>query len=187
MASDEWLHEQIRRGDMASFDVLYRRYEKRLFQFIYSYLRDQCEAEDIFHESMMEVLRSKDVDFVQSTFCTWVYRIARNKSLNHLRSQKRRDGAFEAAPVESIAGQQPELADALILEKEKFIRLDQIVASLPESLAEVYQLRKHELSYEQMACVLGIPEGTVKSRLHELVNRLKEGMRLWNAEQLTRI
>ncbi|MGZ3442607.1 MAG: RNA polymerase sigma factor, partial [Polyangia bacterium] len=83
MESDELLFERMRSGQMAAFDALYLRWERRLYGFIRAYLDDAAEAEDVFHETFMTVLRAP-ADFSRGSFKAWVHQVARNAALNRL-------------------------------------------------------------------------------------------------------
>ena len=82
---------------MAAFDALYVRWERRLYGFIRAYLDDAAEAEDVFHETFMTVLRAP-ADFSRGSFKAWVHQVARNAALNRLRSRRRGDAAGSATP-----------------------------------------------------------------------------------------
>ncbi len=91
MEPDERLVERLREGDLSAFDVLYARYESPLFGFIRAHLHDAAEAEDVFHEAFMQVLKNASGDLTR--FRAWLYTTARNLSLNRLRSRNRGDKA----------------------------------------------------------------------------------------------
>jgi RNA polymerase sigma-70 factor (ECF subfamily) len=172
--SDEHLYERLRAGELRAFDGLYERYERRLFGFILSYLQDPAEAEDVFHETFLGVLRSREVRFERGSFKSWLYQIARNESLNRLRKQNRWKRVAEVARAEPAKDPEPDL-DAQKAE----LALGEAVSRLPVPLSEVYHLRASGLSYEEMAQVLDVPVGTVKSRMHEMLQQLKKEMRPW--------
>jgi RNA polymerase sigma-70 factor (ECF subfamily) len=179
MESDERLYERLRDGALEAFDVLYDRYERPLFAFVRALSGDAAEAEDVFHESFLEVLRSREVDFSQGSFKSWIYRIARNRCLNRLRSRRRGERALdEWAAGEPAAG---EPADARLQARQAETALGIAVERLPSRLSEVYRLRASGLSYEEMASVLAVPLGTVRSRIHEMVTRLQQEMKSWTA------
>ena len=181
MESDESLFERIRRGELAAFDALYLRWERRLYGFIRGYLDDAAEAEDVFHEIFMTVLRAP-ADFARGSFKAWVLQVARNACLNRLRSRRRGDAA-RARQAEDIERVSLPVALDLIAGREARHALDEAVARLPRNLGEVYRLRATGLSYEEMATVLNVPLGTVKSRMHEMVSQLKKEMRAWTASE----
>jgi RNA polymerase sigma-70 factor (ECF subfamily) len=167
MRSDEALIEQLRGGDLAAFDALYGRYEGHLFGFIRAHLGDVAEAEDVMHETFLAVLKGRDRP---TSVRAWLFQVARNACLNRLRSRRRASSTLEqsadpALPVPT--------ADAQLEAHEATKALSAAVAKLPEGLAQLYHLRAQGLSYAELAEVLDVPLGTVKSRLHEVVQRLK--------------
>jgi RNA polymerase sigma-70 factor (ECF subfamily) len=179
MESDESLFERMRGGEMAAFDALYVRYERKLFGFIRGYLADAAEAEDVFHESFLTLLSGK-ASFVGGSFRAWIYQVARNAALNRMRSQRRGAEAKRAILVSLQEGTEAALDG--IQRREAGEALANAVGKLPVALSEVYRLRAKGMSYEEIAAVLDVPLGTVKSRMHEMVNQLKKEMAPWTAE-----
>jgi RNA polymerase sigma-70 factor (ECF subfamily) len=178
METDEALYARVKRGDMRAFDDLYARYEARLFGFLLGQLKNRADAEDAFHEAFLNTLKSREVSFVEGAgFKTWLYRIARNLTLNRIRSSQR--GARAYAQLE--APEPAAAADAAIEKRELLEALDLAVAQLPPALSELYHLRSSGLSYEEMAGVLEIPLGTLKSRMNQMMNVLREELRPWTA------
>jgi RNA polymerase sigma-70 factor (ECF subfamily) len=183
--SDEALYFRVKEGDMRAFDALYARYETRLFGFLQAQLRNRADAEDVFHEAFMSALRSTTVPFaagttpVQGGFRTWLYRVARNAALNRMRSAQR--GARAAARLVHAEPAREAGADERIASHELEHALGAAVARLPPALAEVFNLRTSGLSYDEMANVLEIPLGTLKSRMHQMVTHLREDLRPWTA------
>jgi RNA polymerase sigma-70 factor (ECF subfamily) len=178
MDSDEALYARVKRqGDMHAFDELYERYCRRLYGFLKGQLRTRADAEDVFHEALMAT-ESDEVVFDRGSFRTWLYRIARNLVLNRIRSEGRGENALGklACDDEPVPSTDERVADMQLLRA-----LDGAVARLPSPLSEVYHLRSSGLSYEEMATVLGIPLGTLKSRMSHMVNVLREELKPWTA------
>jgi RNA polymerase sigma-70 factor (ECF subfamily) len=178
MESDESLYARIKQGDLLAFDELYARYAVRLFGFLRSQLPTAADAEDVFHETMLATLESHEVAFDRATFRTWLYRIARNRVLNRQRSRARGDAATLRL---SASDETAPAADERIERGELLEALDRAVRHLPATLMDVYHLRSSGLSYEEMATVLEIPLGTIKSRMNQMVTLLREELELWIA------
>ena len=164
-ASDEALYARMLAGDLAAFDQLYARYERPLYGFVVAQLSDVHEAEDVFHEAFLAVLHARGRGIELRSFKAWLFQVARHLCLNRVRSRKRaeraltRDVSAPAAPADLDAA-----------------RLPAAVSRLPAVLGEVYHLRASGLTYDQVAEILDIPVGTVKSRLHETIARLRKDM-----------
>ena len=177
MEPDERLVERLQAGELAAFDQLYARYESPLYGFIRSHLADAAEAEDVFHEAFLTVLKQPPKDLTR--FRAWLYTTARNLCLNRLRARTRQEARHRALElVHSNAPPTPEEALAELATRQA---LDRAVGTLPTTLSEVFHLRASGLSYEEMAAVLEIPLGTVKSRMHEMVSQLRKDLRPWTA------
>jgi RNA polymerase sigma-70 factor, ECF subfamily len=174
MDSDEALFERLIAGDMRAFDQLYDRFERPLFGFIRVQLGDAAEAEDVLHEAFMAVLRERAARKEVRSFRAWLFQVARNLCLNRVRSRKRAGRALDAATPAETMGGAPLPAEQAIEQRQQAEKLQRAVARLPEALAEVYRLRASGMSHDEVALVLSIPVGTVKSRVHEMVKRLRE-------------
>ncbi|MFT3712413.1 MAG: sigma-70 family RNA polymerase sigma factor [Archangium sp.] len=166
--SDEALLEAWRSGQLAAFDALYARYERPLFGFIVRQLDgDRAEAEDVLHQTFISVLREKSVLRVRAL----LYDVARNACANRRRSIKRGDAVPKDEAGLAVA------PDELLMKQQASAALQRALTRLPPTLNEVWSLRAAGLSYDEVAKTLGVPLGTVKSRLHEVVSRLREEMR----------
>ncbi|MHB8875481.1 MAG: RNA polymerase sigma factor [Myxococcaceae bacterium] len=179
MLSDEALYQQLLGGDLGAFDRLYERYERHLFGFIRKQLDDPHEAEDVLHEAFLAVLRERASRREANSFRAWVFGVARNLCRNRQRSRQRSSRALEA-----VACSPPDASldpGGALESRQASDALRQAVTRLPGTLAELFQLRAAGLSYEEMAQVLDVPVGTVKSRMHEMVGRLREEVHPWTA------
>ncbi len=172
--SDEALYARLLRGELAAFDRLYERYERPLFGFVRAQLGDPAEAEDVFHEAFLALLHAGGARTELRSFRAWLFQVARNLCLNRVRARRRADRALEAVAREAQVQPAGPAAPPAAGDPAA---LHEAVAKLPPALAEIYQLRARGLSYDELASILEIPVGTVKSRMHEMMKRLREEMR----------
>lgn len=182
MISDENLYQRIRSGDLHAFDVLYERYQKQLFRFIYSYLKNQSEAEDLFQEAFMQVLKAAPLEFQEGSFQSWIYRVARNLCLNRIRGQSTHNrwshqNFNEGLSAGMISSGQDDDSESLFLKQESKTQIQNLLSRLPEEQKEILNLKLSGLGNQSIADALKIPLGTVKSRFNTLVNFMKKELR----------
>lgn len=168
MRSDEALLEAVRAKDLAAFDELYARHQRALFGFICAHLKDRAESEDVLHETFVAVLTARRGEV--QTVRAWLFSIARNACLNRLRTRRHRE-AVTAAPTEPPPG-----AHEALEQHQQQVELASAVARLPDEQQQLFHLRAKGLSYHELSDVLAVPLGTIKSRLHELVRRLRQSL-----------
>lgn len=188
MDPDETLFQRVHEGDVDAFDTLYERHEVRLFAYLRSVAGNRHDAEELLHDAFLATLKTERTTFEEGAFRGYLYRTARNLASNRRREGHRRDRmlASASASAEDDACARPAeapRADAALERHELEGALDAAVQRLPTTLGELYHLRSTGLSYEQIASVVEVPIGTVKSRMHQLVNVLREELRPWIAPE----
>ena len=167
-------------GDADAFELLVRSHQEQVYRLCLRMLTDPEDAQDAAQESFLKAWRSLPGFRCDSAFSTWLYRLTANICLDMLRSRKRRatvpltqtdaDGAEFALSVPDPAAT-PEQA---LLEKDTQARLAAALARLDPEQRQLIALRiDAELSYERIAELLDIKEGTVKSRLSRARERLR--------------
>ncbi|MDD2772070.1 MAG: RNA polymerase sigma factor [Elusimicrobiales bacterium] len=170
--SDEELLKRFISGEKPAFERLLEKYRERVSQFIRWRLCElDCHAEDLAQEVFMDVyLKAAGFRF-ESSFRTWLYSVCANKCLNFRRSHFNNAGRAETSAVEeeemlAIPDGEPCQLEALE-EAERREIVGAAVEALPAHFKETLLLRDWEnLSYNEIAQVLDIPAGTVRSRLH---------------------
>jgi RNA polymerase sigma-70 factor, ECF subfamily len=174
-ASDEALCSAVAGGDEASLRALLERYRDRMYALLLRSTRSRADADDLFQELWMKVVRAAPEFDTSQRFSTWIYRIA----VNLTRDAARRRGASHFAEV-TRDGEIPDgadekpLPDDLAVGAEEARALHAAIATLPAGQREVLVLRYIEgLGESEVAAAAGIPAGTVKSRLHHAVKSLR--------------
>ena len=178
------VHETLG-GNQLSFQLLIERYQERVFGLVRHYTKSPVEVEDIVQDTFIKVYRKLSSFQHQSSFSTWLYRIAINTALDFLKRTGRN-------PVQTVAD--PELPSGLDattshaaqrisapgsrMEREEVAEITRLVLDeLPEIFKTVLVLREFEdMAYQDMADLLGISIGTVESRLFRARARFKEAM-----------
>jgi len=164
-----------RRGDAEAFRELYRAYRDPVWTLVVSLVGDSSQAQDVMQNVFFKAFRGLGGFRFQSGLFTWIYRIAHNECLNHLR---RRD--FPPVPLEAILGGGEEIDRARVSDREEARRaaLQDAVKQLPFKMREVVILKYQEgLSYMEMSRVLGCAPGTVASRLNRALAELELRLR----------
>lgn len=185
MDTDEALVRQIRGGDIAAFDRLYERHEVRLFAYLRSVAGDRRDAEEVLHDAFLTVLKDSRAELDrEGAFRSWLYRVARNLAFNRRRASGRHER--NVATLTSTPNDDPPLSvdargDRTLEARELEDALASALGRLPPAFGELWHLRTSGLSYEQIATVIDVPVGTVKSRIHQMVSVLREELKPWIA------
>jgi RNA polymerase sigma-70 factor (ECF subfamily) len=189
---DEEILDAYRRGEAGGLAVLIRRHHDDLMRFLVRLVGDRAGAEDVFQETFLQVHTSADSFDASRRFKPWLFTIAANKARDLLRRNQRRrtldlsapiggpsrDGGEGSTFVDLMQLDGPSPAENLsVSERDRLVQ--QAVSEVPPTLREVLLLAYFQrLSYNQIADALGIPLGTVKSRLHAAVGAFA---RRWEA------
>jgi RNA polymerase sigma-70 factor (ECF subfamily) len=170
-------------GNQLSFQLLVERHQDRMFSLVRHFTRSAVEVEDIVQETFLKAFRRLSSFEAQSSFSTWLYRIAVNTALDFLKRRGRNPvRAVEDPEVLAEHGAGPELGSPKVLtpdarlEREEVARIThEVLDHLPEIFRQVLVLREFEsLAYQEMADVLGISIGTIESRLFRARARFRD-------------
>lgn len=176
-ANDFSLVEETLLGNQLSFQLLVERYQSRLFGLARHYTRNAVEVEDIVQEAFLKAYRSLSGFQQQSSFSTWLYRIAVNTALDFLKRRGRNPvRAVEDPEVTPESRPLHVAAPDARMQREEIAHITQeILKEIPEIFRTVIVLREFEgLAYQEIADILGISIGTVESRLFRARARFKE-------------
>ena len=180
--SDAELLARYGRGDEAAFREIVSRYKNGLYAFLRQFLNRQELVEDVFQETFLQLFTSRESFDPSRPLRPWLFTIAANKAKDALRKSQR----IAAIPIGTLSDSEEMSFDDVLnslssdstmpyeeLEQgETSARVAQIIANMPANLREILILAYfNKFSYKQMANILSIPIGTVKSRLHTAVAR----------------
>lgn len=180
-ADDTCLVQETLAGNQASFQILVERYQSRLFALVRHYTKNPYEVEDVVQETFLKAFSRLDSFQHQSSFYTWIYRIAVNTILDFLK----RRGRSPVTAVEDPDLVQPTspafssprvMSPDARLQRAEIQRIThEILEGMPEIFRTVLIMREFEdMAYQDIADVLGISIGTVESRLFRARARFKE-------------
>ncbi|RME95440.1 MAG: sigma-70 family RNA polymerase sigma factor [Verrucomicrobia bacterium] len=174
--------ERARRGDAAVWDALFRRYQLPLFVWVKELLRDEEAAFDVVQETFARAVRHLGQLRDPGRVGPWLFGIARQRCADHFRRLRRQPPPWEAgdSAADPGAADPPDPApapDEWLIRREDEARFLAALDGLPEAqraVAVLYLLEEFRL--EDIGRVLGVPLGTVKSRLHHARRRLREAL-----------
>jgi RNA polymerase sigma-70 factor (ECF subfamily) len=171
---------QLRRGDLDALSALLARYQNRLYRYLLRMVRQPAEAEDLFQQTWLRVAE-KIHNYDQSrNFEAWLFTLARNLAIDHLRRLRpesldepaNNDASGESAAARLVSHETPALDR--VLARERSSRLADAMEMLPVIQREVLTLRfEEEMKLEEIAEILGAPLSTVKTRLRRGLEHLR--------------
>ncbi len=175
--NDDQLIRKVQEGDNYAFDLLVKRYQRKIYFLAYRMVKNHDNADDIAQDTFINAYTAIKSFKAGYSFYTWLYRICMNLSINFLKKQKFMipESQFEEEknPVERESTR-VDASDHLAA-KELEIKIDRALNSLPPKFKSVLILRIYEdLSYEEIAQTLNISTGTVMSRLFRARERMRE-------------
>ena len=174
--TDEQLMAKAAAGSDRAFEELYRRYARRLKGFFFLQLGgDEELAADATHDVFLRAYEARSRYQEGRSVSTWLFTIAYNLCRNHYRSNAYEAQLLATLDAEPITNEQIEVQlDEATLDEA----LAQVLAELPAPLHQLFSLHyQEELTIPQVAEIVGIPEGTVKSRLHKTMNIIRKKLK----------
>ena len=183
-ASDQDVVVAARNGVEAAYRELVRRYERPVFSLIYRMVRNREQAEDLSQETFIKVLNALGSYRPEYKFSSWVFKIANNAAIDHLRKRELDTLSLEGSPhadtpekLEATAlqiGEKAESALDAVANKELGGEIERAIAKLRPEYRTCILLRHVEgRAYEEIAEMLDLPLGTVKTYIHRARNELR--------------
>jgi RNA polymerase sigma-70 factor (ECF subfamily) len=185
LASDQDMVAWAQEGHEAAFRELVRRYQRPVFSLIYRMVRDRELAEDLAQETFVKVLNAIDSYRPEHKFSSWIFKIANNAAIDHLRRRELDTLSLDGAPdavtpdrQEATALQVGARAESPLEEmeaRELGSQIDRAIARLrPEYRACIVLRHVEGRAYEEIASILSLPLGTVKTYIHRARAELRE-------------
>ena len=179
--ADLKLIRRCKRGEEAAFKEVLSRYRTPIYNLCWRMTRHDEDARDLAQEVFIKVFRLLDRYDEQYAFSSWLFRIATNHCIDHLRRQRlrflslERDGGIDDDDVEmQIPGDGPG-PDVVLERREAMEKLEEVISELPPHYRVITLLRHdQQLSYEEIAEALQLPLGTVKARIHRARNMIQQ-------------
>jgi RNA polymerase sigma factor (sigma-70 family) len=167
--SVEALIQRCLRGDQIAWELIVRQYWRKVFNVAYKFVGKHDQAEDLTQDIFLKIFKSLDTFDRRANFQTWLISVSRNLCIDHYRSvRKERETIDRDVDANELSPVSREVGPAQALEqRDRVMLLKQSMAALPETLRTAVMMRDiQELSYQEIADRLRLPEGTVKSRIN---------------------
>ena len=165
----ETLIQRCLQGDQIAWDLIVRQYWRKVFNVAYKFVGKHDEAEDLTQDIFLKIFKSLDTFDRRANFQTWLISISRNLCIDHYRSvRKERETIDRDVDANELTPASPEPGPVAALEqRDRVTLLRQAMGELPDTLRTAVMMRDiQELSYQEIADRLRLPEGTVKSRIN---------------------
>ncbi len=172
---DSALMLRYRDGDVAAFEILYRRHKDAIYRYLLRLCGHRDTAEDILQEVWGKIVKARSSYRPTAKFTTFLYRVAHNCFIDHLRRNKRHAGNATLEPeLHSDQGETLELATERSLARE---RLELALKTLPDEQRDAFLLSEEGgLSIDQIASVTGCNRETAKSRVRYAIGKLRKAI-----------
>jgi RNA polymerase sigma-70 factor (ECF subfamily) len=184
---DASLAARVQAGDPAAFELLMRRHNRRLYRLARSMLRNAADAEDALQDAYLGAYQNIGAFRGEASLATWLSRVVVNQCLARLRRQARRDnivpmvamGGLDEQEAPAMPADDKDAPDRALIRAELRAVLERKLDELPEAFRTVFVLRSvEELSVEETARTLDLPEATVRSRHFRARSMLRESLAL---------
>jgi len=187
--SDTELMKRYAAGEEGAFQELVSQYKDSVYAFLRRFLNQPDLVDDVFQETFLQLYVSRDTFDLSRPLRPWLFTIAANKAKDALRRMQRIDSANLGSLFDSDEHSIDDVLNTLdydthmpyddLIKNETAVAVKRVIVRMPARLREILILAYfHKFSYAEIARILGIPVGTVKSRLHTAVGRFAED---WNA------
>jgi RNA polymerase sigma-70 factor (ECF subfamily) len=165
----ETLIQRCLRGDQSAWDAIVKQHWRKVFNVAYKFVGKHDEAEDLTQDVFLKIFKALDTFDRRANFQTWLISISRNLCIDHYRSvRKERETIDHGVDADQLTAAAPEPSPIAALEqRDRVALLRRALGALPKALRTAVIMRDiQEMSYQEIASRLNLPEGTVKSRIN---------------------
>jgi len=181
MDADAQLMERVRDGDTASFDLLMDCYRRPVINFVYRMVRDAAAAEEIAQDVFVQIYLARKRYTASARFSTWLFKVATNTTLKHIRKHRRVVRESELATetrerfLDLLTAGENDGAHESLERKELGLLVQQALVALPDKEKVALTLRKYEgCSYQEIADIMKCSVAAIKTHIHRGKLRLRE-------------
>lgn len=172
--SNTELVKLLKKGDMSAFDVIYKKYSRRLYGFVFRYVKQESDTEEIVQEVFIKIWQSRDKINVYSSFESFLFTIAHNATINLLKKRATEQKYLEHVKSLQQIEETYEIADEIHY-KELKQKYQGLLDELSPRQKEIFLMSREEgLSHKEIAEKLGISSNTVKNHLVTTLSFLKK-------------
>jgi RNA polymerase sigma-70 factor (ECF subfamily) len=172
--TDEQLIYWVAAGDASCLGTLFERHHRAVYQFCLQMTRNPAQAEDVVQEVFLKLLRKAGGFRGEGSFRAWMFNIARNATLDHLRKHKHDANSVDVSAIADHVLVDNRSAEQAAGGQESLGTLEQALARLPAHFQEIIWLGRFEFnSFEELAQALGCKTGTARVRMHRAMQQLQ--------------
>jgi len=170
---DDALVARSRQGDAQALATLYRRYAPPLLDYLVRLLGDRADGEDLLHEVFLRLFAGRGRYEERGRFRAWLFTVATHLARDRLKQDRRRR-ELTADMADTLAPASPVDPLDQLGRRELLRMVESVLADLPPAYAMAFHLRvREEFSYREIAAICGEPEGTLRSRVHHTLKRIR--------------
>jgi RNA polymerase sigma-70 factor (ECF subfamily) len=171
--TDTYYIRRVQAGDTAGFACLVDKYSRRVHSFIFKLIRNKEDAEELTQDVFMKVFRSLDGFRGESSFPTWIYKIAYHAAISEMRKRKYEFLDIDEALIANVPEEKPGGISGASDESEQIRRLGKALAKLPpDEQAIILFFYTEEKKTEEIAAITGLSASNVKTKLHRIRRKL---------------
>lgn len=179
------LIERARRGDLDAYDELVRAHQEAAFRAAYLITREAADAEDVAQDAFIRAYQGLGRFDTRRPFRPWLMRIVMNTALNRIKAMKRRQAMIERYGIRQATGEPRPTIESSVIARERSRRVQATIDRLKPADQSLIVLRYFlELSEAELAHTFNVAAGTIKSRLHRALARLRDAIRAHDPELL---